>query len=419
MPRKSLSIFLASILSIGFIVPAISAPKEGSKCTSVGKLSGKLTCVSLDGKKFWYEITLAKGVKKYAQVNTDCYRENLITRGFDSNKKRIQLTCKYPTSVQGSEPPKWTAQNTLSTGNQSKIEISIDNLDLIGVPRKAYENVEAVLKSRPRANYTPTFFLSPGLKQARVDQEISGLNRAIDLWQPYFLPDKFQAVYVVLGDEDWLENKSREIGLSSMIPPGETWTMRMKMFSPCGFANAGKANNVPTFVQCLNNDYVGGYKQTGPHEYTHLFQNTYGGQNAFSLPWYTEGSASFFGWTLGFYPNDVQLNERKAWLKTLFQNMPSQYRIDFSSKDITKFKNLMVFLGDTVNNQEIASTSYWVGGLATEVLIALYGFDKYVELTKNMQTSRDVSSLLKQTYGFTADYFYEKLAPYVWAQIPR
>jgi hypothetical protein len=137
MPRKSLSIFLASILSIGFMVPAISAPKEGSKCTSVGKLSGKLTCVSLDGKKFWYEITLAKGVKKYAQVNTDCYRENLITRGFDSNKKRIQLTCKYPTSVQGSEPPKWTAQNTLSTGNQSKIEISIDNLDLIGVPRKA------------------------------------------------------------------------------------------------------------------------------------------------------------------------------------------------------------------------------------------------------------------------------------------
>jgi hypothetical protein len=29
-----------------------------------------------------------------------------------------------------------------------------------------------------------------------------------------------------------------------------------------------------------------------------------------------------------------------------------------------------------------------------------------------------MSSLLKQTYGFDEDYFYEKLAPYVWAQIP-
>jgi hypothetical protein len=85
------------------------------------------------------------------------------------------------------------------------IQISIDNLDLKGVPLNAYENVEVVLKSRPRTNYTPTFLLSPGIKQIRVDQEINGLNRAIDLWQPYFLPNKFQAVYVVLGDEEWLE----------------------------------------------------------------------------------------------------------------------------------------------------------------------------------------------------------------------
>ena len=136
---KKLSIYLAALLFISFSSPNTSsaAPKENTRCSSIGKLSGKLTCVSLDGKKFWYEITLAKGVKKYAQVSTDCYRENLITRGYDSSKKLVLLTCKYPTSVQGSEPPKWTAQNTLTTGNQSKIEISIDNLDLIGVTKKA------------------------------------------------------------------------------------------------------------------------------------------------------------------------------------------------------------------------------------------------------------------------------------------
>ena len=46
-------------------------------------------------------------------------------------------------------------------------------------------------------------------------------------------------------------------------------------------------------------------------------------------------------------------------------------------------------------------------------------FDKFVEFTKNLQSSQDMSVLLTQTYGFSEDYFYEKLAPYVWAQIPR
>jgi len=117
--KRYLSIGVVLLLHLSLLdTPALSAPKEGSKCTSVGKLSGKLTCVSLDGKKFWYEITLAKGVKKYAQINTDCYRENLITKGYDSSKKLVQLTCKYPTSVQGSEPPKWVISQVNQNGQK-------------------------------------------------------------------------------------------------------------------------------------------------------------------------------------------------------------------------------------------------------------------------------------------------------------
>ena len=59
-----------------------------------------------------------------------------------------------------------------------------------------------------------------------------------------------------------------------------------------------------------------------------------------------------------------------------------------------------------------------MGGLAFEVLVALYGVDKFIEMTKNLESNPDISSLLNQTYGFNADYFYEKLAPYVWAHIP-
>jgi hypothetical protein len=412
--KKIISILITSLFFIIF-TPIVSeaAPKENTKCTSVGKLSGKLTCISLDGKKFWYELTLAKGVKKYAKANTDCYRENMITKGYNKDNKLIDLICKYPTIAKGTEYPKWTLRNPIIN---STVEISIDNLDRIGVSKKAYENVISIIKSRPKSNYSPNILVGPNVNKSRVDQEIEGINRAIDLWSPYFQPDKFQVIYVVEGDEEWLENKSIELGLGSMVPPGETWTNRFKMFRPCGFAMAGKGNSIPTFVQCLNAEHAGGFKQTGPHEYTHLFQLAYGGSNNYTIPWYTEGSASYFGWTIGFYPNDKELIDRKSWLRSLYLNMSKEAQLDFSSRNIESFKKRMKMLVPSPS-QEVATVSYWAGALATEVLIALYGFDKFVEFSKNIQTNNNMSSLLMQTYGFNEEYFYDKLAPYVWANL--
>ena len=370
--NKRLIAFL-SILSLSLslpLIPANAAAKAGAKCTKVGITSitsGKtFTCIKSGKKLVWN-----KGVSK--------------------------STATAPVDI----------------------PISIDNLDLKGVPQKAYDNVIKVLKSSPRASYEPTKFIGANVTQARVDQELVGVERAIDLWAPYFKPDKFQVIYVVRGDEEWLEKKSTELGLSSMLPPGETWSSRMKMYTPCGSAAAGVANQIPTFVQCLDVSYLGGYKQTGPHEYTHLFQRDYGGFNVYGIPWYFEGSASYFGWTLGFYPYDPNSYVKTSWLYGLFSGMGFDAISDFKSKDMQRFKNRMKLTTPREGGQEKASVAYWAGGLATEVLVALYGFDKFVEFTKSIQTSQDMSALLMQTYGFSEDYFYEKLAPYVWAQIPR
>jgi len=369
MKKKSFGILIAlAFLGSSLSVPAFAAVKAGGACKKAGAtsvaLSKTYTCIKSGNKLVWN-----KGVSK--------------------------STSTVPTNI----------------------PISIDNLDLKGVPQKAYDNVVKVLKSRPRANYEPTKFIGPNVKQARVDQELSGLERAIDLWAPYFQPDKFQVVYVVRGDEEWIEKKSTELGLSSMLRPGDTWSNVMKTYTPCNSAAAGVANQIPTFVQCLAAPYSGGYKQVGPHEYTHLFQQSYGGSNMYRIPWYTEGSASYFGWTLGFYTYNLNFNERENWLKSLYFNLDNEAKSDFKSKDMQRFKNRMKMLIPSAN-QSIANASYWAGGLATEALVALQGFDKFVEFTKNFQTNSDMSSLLKQTYGFNEDYFYEKLAPYVWAQIP-
>jgi hypothetical protein len=372
--KKIISVLMISgLFLIQQGVPASAYTKPGTKCNKVGIKSvvgnKTYTCVK-SGKKLVWNKAVAK--------------------------RNVTLATPTPAPVE--------------------IPISIDNLDLKLVPIKAFENVRNEVKSRPRANSSQTIIASPLVTKDRIEQEMYGLNRAIDLWAPYFQPDKFQVVYAVGGDEDWLEAKSGELGLSSMLPPGQTWSMWMKRYNPCAFAMAGSGNSVPTFVQCLGRPYSGGVRQTGPHEYTHLFQLNYGGSNGFRIPWYLEGSASYFGWTLGFYAYNPDYTERRNWLRSLYFNLSNEAKEDFKSKDMQRFQNRMKSLVPS-RDHSVANTSYWVGGLATEVLIALYGFDKFVEFTKNIQTSPDMSSLLKQTYGFDEDYFYEKLAPYVWANM--
>ena len=376
--KRYLSIGLALVLQASILTPpAFSAPKAGAKCSKVGSTSTTssqtYTCIKSGKKLVWN-----KGVSKSTATKS--------------------TPVPVPAPVE--------------------IPVSIDNLDLKLVPVKAFENIRNEIKSRPRANISPTIISSPLVNKERIEQEVYGLNRAIDLWAPYYKPDKFQVVYAVGGDEDWLETKSSELGLNSMVPPGQTWSMRMKMYSPCAFAMAGSGNNVPTFVHCLGRPYSGGNKQTGPHEYTHLFQQGFGGSNMYQTPWYAEGTATYFGWTLGFYAYNPDYTERQNWLKSLYFNMNNETKDDFKSKDMQKFKNRMKTLTPS-SDQSVANTSYWVGGLATEVLVALYGFDKFVEFTKNLASTSSMSDLLMKTYGFNEDYFYEKLAPYVWAHIPN
>ena len=299
-----------------------------------------------------------------------------------------------------------------------EIPISIDNLDLKGVPLKAYQNVSKVIQSRSATSYKPTIIMGPNLNSARADQEMPGLNRAIEFWEPYFIPEKFQIIYVNKGDESWMEQKASELALSTMLPSGQTWKDQFSREEECAFGMAGNPKGTSTFVQCLGFPFGDGSRQGAPHEYTHLFQLGVAKSNAFNVSWYTEGSATFFGWTIAMYGYDPNASKRSDFYRSQFLQMNESAKSDFKSRDLAMFKSRMQSLSGLNSFATSRGGSYWVGGLAFEVLVALYGVDKFVELTKKLETNQDISYLLNQTYGFNADYFYEKLAPYIWAHIP-
>ena len=295
--------------------------------------------------------------------------------------------------------------------------ISIDNLDLRQVPALAYQKVIKELESRSRSSFNPTVIASPLVKPERIREEVGGLERAIDFFSPYFLPDKFQVVYLTGKDLDWIKSKSDELGLARMLPQGDDWEAFIKRTNPCAMAMAGKGNGIPTFVQCLDNPYTDGYRQTCPHEYTHLFQKL---DRELQNVWYIEGSASYFGWTLGFYPYDPSSRVRSEWVRALFYQLKQgsiEAEQNFKSKNLTQFKEQMAKISNVRNSPQTASIAYWIGGLATEVLIALYGMDKFFVFAEQMRVGQDVNSSMQQTFGISADTFYEKLAPYAWAQM--
>jgi len=372
---------LALLVSITFLgsslsVPAYAAVKAGAKCATKGQvktLKGKkFKCVKIGKKLSWSKATAVVG----------------------------------KTKSQVSEVP-----------NSQEIDLSINNLDAKGIPLQAYKEVVSVLASRAKSGVAPTYLVGPNLDKSRVDQEVAGVNRTLDLWSPYFKPDRIRIIYVGKGDENWLEKQSELLGLNSMVPPGETWTQRFKLGNECSFGMSGTPQGIPTLVQCLGARYDGEYKQNGPHEITHQFQVGYGGSNAFLIPWYTEGSAIFFGWVLGFYSDDSAISERDLWLEKLFRVISPDSAADFKSKELSRFKSRMDVLSKPTSNYGDVIAAYWAGNLATEVLVALYGVEKYVELTKNLEKGATISDSLLQTYGFKSDYFYERLAPYIWKQL--
>ncbi len=295
--------------------------------------------------------------------------------------------------------------------------VSIDNLDLRQVPTLAYQKVIKELESRSRSSFKPTVIASPLVKPERIRDEVAGLESAIDFFSPYFIPEKFQVVYLTGKDLDWIKTKSDELGLAQMLPQGDDWETFMKRTNPCAMAMAGKGNGIPTFVQCLDNPYTYGYKPTGPHEYTHLFQKL---DRELQNVWYIEGSASYFGWTLGFYPYDPSSRVRSEWVRALFYQLKQssiEAEQNFKSKNLTQFKEQMTKISNVRNSPQTASIAYWIGGLATEVLIALYGMDKFFVFAEQMRVGQDVNSSMQQIFGISADTFYEKLAPYAWAQM--
>jgi len=154
-----------------------------------------------------------------------------------------------------------------------------------------------------------------------------------------------------------------------------------------------------------------------PHEITHGIQDLIwitsdypsGTKNVYNL---IEGGAEIFGTALS-HPNI-------GWYNDAINSMiVSNYLGDKKNQIIPKNVNdiLSMLIASEINDNSLGSTwAYTVGFHLWEYVIAIYGFDSYWNIVKNVQSASSYDDAIKATLGISKTQLYADAAPYILKQ---
>jgi len=139
--------------------------------------------------------------------------------------------------------------------------------------------------------------------------------------------------------------------------------------------------------------------------------------------WLVEGSATYFGVTLGVDGEDPTGKSTTVFLNQLAnqynpggpRNLGSasklRAQIQSNSGAVKVMQDLEINPGQNVDCLSYAA--YSVGAIATEALISVKGFKIYMDFVSTFPTTTDWKSDFSKSFGLTPDEFYLKLAPYL------
>lgn len=302
---------------------------------------------------------------------------------------------------------------------QSFDELSIDNLEYPLVGTAAFASVNQKLLDSPKLTIDAEFIVGPNVSESEVALEKELVDKSVRIFSEWFLPDSFRVVMFSEKDGEWGDKKLEEYGGSYFSTISKEIEAGTSRGSPCNFAFATEARDgTPIYYGCTDSFRVREwiYQQTPPHEYFHLVQEQYG-----DLPqWLLEGSATFFGAAIGYYDISPDgLNSKKLFRGTSGNFDPNNEGTDENRlvnhlRTLTESESLKMYQDlETFDWQDGDRLSHYaLGGLATEVLVGVWGLDTYMEMLEGTK-ERGWKSSFKRTFGLTTDEFYAKLVPYL------
>lgn len=437
---------------------ADAAPKAGGTCSKLGSKVGtgtnQLVCKAKGAKKTWQSMP-AQSVAPTAYSAPDgrptdgekcpSSMQNNLIAGHGPLGNLVYLSCGpdghlhpqngAPELDQATgEPILPKAESVTSPEPQTQAEIIEANCGVLRTAvagplkqlcevRNSLVSQAAMAEIKNRAQVTRetstnlTVFVSKGLKSYQGQLETM-VNYILSFHGADFKGKRLYVSLFTPSDVDAAEKAflSQNLTNSTLAQ----WDMVRKQGSwGCGGQAASYVNPVSDtsnymFVACINatTTAVSGAKELLSHELFHLVQQSNfvqvdGNFPRTNLPnWLSEGSATLME-ELG-QSGEVPVFYHKIW--------PGEISIQDKAKsgDASQITELYktvepVYLGGA--DQSIKS--YFLGGLASEVLVATFGYDKLRTLSNGLASEADVKVVFKRVYGFEISDFYGRMASYL------
>lgn len=241
------------------------------------------------------------------------------------------------------------------------------------------------------------FLVSNNVSKEVLKHEKSLLKIATSVWASYQVKD-VSVAYFTRKDAVWLQDILSQYG--GRMSPGKTVQQWLDTYpNQCTVAFATKGlDEKPIFYLCVDDKVRDkSYDQTGIHEYFHLVQDSLGISGANAPSWLIEGSAAYFGATLA--TKDYKFAKKFAGYtgKVYVQDAISVMR---KLEDPDRR-----FDGYSLNH-------YGMGSLATQLLIADYGYEKFMEFLKAIPNEGWKESMISN-FGIDSESFYKNYADYL------
>ena len=401
MFRKAIICLLASTLlsSTLYASAAIAAPS--SKCSRIGATKTvkglKYTCIKSGKKIIWGKP------KKVAK---------------DKPKDQSLVVALAPLSRTA---PANSPSSSNSGGSASAPVITFDNLDTTWTSKVSRSELVTEFNKLSTPTDVVEIFAGPNVISSDLNEEQRLLRIATRMFSNYYLPAKYKAVYFSQTDGVWAE------GIQAIHGGGGANSIQTEIArwpDGCNFAFATTGfSSIPMYYQCMDTRGRSIFdKQTAIHEYFHLVQQNY---LINKMPcWMKEGSAIYFGSFLGIYDSDTSGDSSKNFIKGLtfqynpggtYQNPPNTRLTDKIQTD-SGVNDVLTAL-ESPTAECLSLGAYSVGATATDALIAVKGFNKYMDFVSTFRTSSDWKTDFRNTYGMSPGEFYLKLAPYLRARL--
>ena len=406
MKKPTLIVFVLALIVSVFSAPAQAATKVGSACSTlnVKTVSNKVNLVcAKSGSKLQWIKSLDVSTYAIGPAGRMVYR-------YKSGK-----------------------QERLSSANDWLKSDSRKSTSFDPIRSAAYKSIANVVMDKSASNFEFEYIIRPSFPKD-IANAIKAQSKQVALrLSPVF--DKKVKIKIILltekdktfidGDLKELVGNSDLTGALQILPD---YVTKQRFYS-----RGGTGGGTAEFLPQLNFGYYVGHTsslatletywpEVPPHELAHILQSVLSGGFAVNngygegdpkAKWHghlIEGSANTVGMALAFENLGWYSDEMDAILRYDISVAKSKYPMKTNADAVALMKDI-----ERRDNDFRNSLSYSAGQIIWEYFIGTYGFDKFVELMKNVPLTDNFNENLKKTISLDREGFYAAAAPYLLA----